>query len=335
MDPRRYFLRPFEEGDYEAVAHIETKTNPEFPSNPDWARRWDRLLDAQHFVHEEWVVQERDTSEVVAAASIYHTPYSYDAHRFWASVVVDPGHLHRGIGRALAALLDAEAVAHRATCYWTNARKDDPRALQFAARQGFTELRTSWMSILDLSATAPTSGTELSDRLEGEGFRFSTLAREGASRAEVRQRLYDVDADSSRDAPRMGEFTPIPFAQFSAELDEPTIIPEAFFLAAHGDSYAASSHLERDLGSPDTLIVGYTGTRKEYRGRGLATELKRRSIEYARANGFRFLRTFNDSLNPPIWAINQKLGFRRVVEWSNQQRLFRSESTPGNPSPPP
>jgi len=327
MDSRRYFLRPFFEADYEAVAQLETKLTPEFPSSPDTARSWDRLLAASHYLHESWVVEERDTGTVVGAASMYHTPYSFDPHRFRVSVEVDPEHLHRGIGRALAALLDAEAVAHRATCFWTNVRRDDPRALRFAAQNGFAELRTMWMSLLDVAHSSAASFEERSDLLERDGIRFTTLAQEGVGRPEVLHRLFDLWNETGRDVPRIGKFTPVSFEQFSAEFDEPHLIPEAVFLAAHGDSYVASSHLERDLGQLDTLIVGYTGTRAEYRGRGLATELKRRSLDYARAHGTRYLRTFNDSLNQPIWAINAKLGFRRVLEWSNQQRLFGTGGT--------
>lgn len=327
MDPKRYFVRPFGDADYEELSRLERATTPEFPSDPEEERHWDRTLDVSHMVHEKWVVAERESGQVVAIAALNHTPYSYDPHKFWVAVLVDPRHARNGIGRALASLLDAEAVTHRATCYWTIVRKDDPRALRFSERQGFVELRTNWMSVLDLSTAGTTSWEDRTEQFERDGIRFTTLAQEGPSRPEVRHRLFELWAETGRDVPRMGEYTPASFEQFSADLDGPSLIPEAFFLACHGDSYVASSHLQRDLAVSDFLIVGYTGTRSAFRGRGLATELKRRSLEFARQKGVRYLRTFNDSLNQPIWAINEKMGFRRVLEWSNQERRFGAQGT--------
>jgi len=322
MDPKRYFVRPFQDADFEPLGRLQSQRFPELPSSAGEEREWDRVLEASKLLHEKWTVEERGTGKVVAMAGLNHAPYAYHPHKFWVLVLVDPGHVSRGIGRALASLLDAEATAHQAICFWTNIRKDDSRSLRFAAQQGFAELRTTWLSVLDLTTTNPATFEDRSDLFGREGIRFTTLAQEGPSRSEVRARLFDLWTETSRDAPRMGEYSPVPFAQFAAEIDRPELIPEAFLLAGRGDSYVASSHLERDLAEPDTLMIGFTGTRSAYRGRGLATELKRRALEYARHHGVRYLKTFNDSLNDPIWKINEKMGFRRTMELSNQERAF-------------
>ena len=322
MDSKRYFLRPFEEADYEPLARLQSLRVPELRSTAEEEREWDRTLEVSRLLHEKWSVEERETGAVVGVAALFQLPYSCPPHKFWVSLLVDPDHTSRGIGRALASLLDAEATAHGAVCFWTSLRKDDARSLRFAAQQGFVELRTTWMSVLDLSKADSSPFEDRSDRFEREGIRITTLAREGPDRSEVRHRLFDLWVETGRDVPRMGEYTPMTFEQFAADMDRPGLNPEAFFLACHGDSYIASSHLERDLAESDTLMVGYTGTRSAFRGRGLAVELKRRTVEYARQHGFRFLKTFNDSLNDPIWRINEKMGFRRTVEMSNQQRDF-------------
>ncbi|HKN06637.1 MAG TPA: GNAT family N-acetyltransferase, partial [Thermoplasmata archaeon] len=114
----------------------------------------------------------------------------------------------------------------------------------------------------------------------------------------------------------------ISFDQFVGEFDAPAFLPEAWFLAYDGETYVAMSNLEKSLTESDSLRVGFTGTRAAYRGRGIASELKRRALEYARGKGVRYLRTVNDSLNLPMWAINQKQGFVRTFEWSAQERRF-------------
>lgn len=332
MDPKSYFVRPFEEADYPALSRLSSIVAPETPSVPEQHQHWDQVLAAGHFTNERWVAVDRETGEVVAFAEMNHSPYSHVPHKFWVTVVVDPVHRRRGVGRALSSLLESEAALHRASCFWTMVRKDDPIGIEFAEKLGFSELRTTWMSVLDLSGRDALPPAERATGPGLDGIRFTTLAAEGPARPEVRQRLFELMNEASRDVPRMGEYTPIRFDQFVAQLDGPSTVPEAYFLACHETAYVAMSNLERDLADTGSLIVGFTGTRPAYRGRGLASELKRRALEYARRRGIRYLRTFNDSLNRPIWAINAKLGFRRQLEWSNREKQFVPTGTSPAPS---
>jgi len=329
MDRNAYRLRPFADDDYSALSRVRGRTQPELPSTPEEERDWDRFSSTAHLTRERWVVEMRSSSEVVAVAELGESPYSHEPHKFWVNVMVDPDHSHRGIGRALVHLLEGEAAEHRAVGYWSNVRASDPRARKFSENAGFAVLRTTWMSELDVLSPAPSVIEDRAAELELEGIRLTTLAAEGYQRREVRERLLDLWNEASLDVPRMGKFTPVSFEVLSVELDEPYQIPEAFFLACSGDQYVASSHLQREPARPDSLIVGFTGTRRSFRGRGIATELKRRSLEYARQKGYRYLRTFNDSLNPSIWAINEKMGFHRSLEISQLERRFSPPPTPG------
>ena len=330
MDAKRYRLRAFGDGDYDALGRIQSERFPELPTTGREEREWDETMARAHVLNEKWVVEERASGEVVGFAALSHALYAYDPHRFWVVVLVDSRHTRQGIGKALASLLNAEAADHRALCFWTNVRKEDERSLRFAGQQGFRSMRTTWMSILDLSGPTPArSASDRHEPLPPEGVRFTTLAEEGPRRPEVRRRLYELWTEASRDVPRMGEYVPVSFEQFEVELDREAIVPEAFFLAGHGDAYVASSHLERDLAESDALMVGFTATRAAFRGRGLATELKTRSIDYARQHGIRALKTFNDATNDPILRINERLGFRRVFALANLQRDFARGPTAG------
>jgi mycothiol synthase len=328
MDQEKYLVRPFADGDYEPVARIGSKVNPELHFSAQEKRHWEAQFLGSHLVNERWVVEERATGKVVASASMSHSPFSYDAHKFWAGVSVDPDYRGRGIGLALSALIESEAACHRAVCLWTSVRKDDPRSLAFSHRHGFRELRKLWISALDLTRLPPPETSARGAALEREGIRFTRLSEEGPARLEVRQKLFDLLNETSRDVPRLGEYSPISFEQFVGEFDSPGFLPEAWFIASDKETFVAISNLEKSLTEVDSLRVGFTGTRAAYRGRGIATELKRRALEYAREKGVRFLRTVNDSLNLPMWAINQKQGFVRTFEWSAQERRFPGADRP-------
>jgi len=109
----------------------------------------------------------------------------------------------------------------------------------------------------------------------------------------------------------MGTPSGYTFEQFlDATFRHPAFLPEATLVARAGDRYVSVTSLETVEGESGTLHVGYTGTLREFRGQGLATELKRRAIGYAKTHGYRYVTTDNDSLNAPIMRINETLGFR-------------------------
>ncbi|MDG6909122.1 MAG: GNAT family N-acetyltransferase [Nitrososphaerota archaeon] len=213
----------------------------------------------------------------------------------------------RGLGRLLFATLEAAALGRRATVLWASVRAEDRRSVRFFDKSGFVERHRSWASRLDLVEASPAHG--LASSLP-QGVFLTSLAEEGPERPEVRDRLYRLRNESGRDAPSMGTPSGYTFEQFlDATFRHSGFLPEATYVARVGDRYVATTSLETVNGKRDTLHVSYTGTLREFRGQGLATELKRRAIEYAKSRGYRYLTTDNDSLNEPIVKVNQALGF--------------------------
>lgn len=328
MDLSRYAVRPFRDGDYEARSRIGNQLEPEFPTTAEELRQWDRMYLAPQLVKLDFIVEERASGRGVAYASLHHMPSMFNPRRFWAEVQVEPGHQHQGIGLALYKQLEGLALGHQAELLWAGARADDERGVRFFERAGFSVHRRTWMSRLALDTVRP-------DALRpGPGIRapevtFTTLVEEGADRRDVQERIHRLDTEASRDSPRMGRMTEISFEQY-AELAfrGPRYFPEAVFLARVDHDYVAMTTFERLPAEPDTVLVGFTGTLPAYRGRGLASELKRRAVEFARARGYRYMRTFNDSENPRIWAINEKLGFAVQLVWLTGEKRFGP--TPGD-----
>ena len=322
MDESRYSVRPFRDDDYETRSRLAKRLDPDPTFTAEELRQWDRIYREPHIVKLDFIVEERASGVGVAYGSLRHNLHMYHPRRFWTEVGVDPDHQHRGIGRALYEQLEDLAHARSVQILWTSVRADDLRSVRFFERAGFAVRRRSWMSRLSLEAATP-ERLGVGPKGPISGVTLTTLAEEGADRRDVQERLYRLDIEASRDAPHMGDATDLSFEQYSEHtFRDPRYDPEAVFLARAGDEYVAMSTLHHWPAEPDTLMVGFTGTLPTYRGRGLATELKRRALEFARAKGYRYLKTFNDSENPRIWAINQKLGFQVQRVWLMGEKGF-------------
>ena len=328
MNEATYRLRAFEPGDYPEEARIWTLLDPGVVYSVEELRHQDATFSLPPLVHRKVVAEERSRRTPVGFAYLINDPESFDPQTFWVEVGVDPEHQGRGVGRALADALTLEAERRTARRLWASARVDQPRAVRFLTLQGYSERRRSWRSRLELATAA-----ELPDRTEElarQGISFTTLAQEDLSDPRVVRDLYELSAAASADEPRLGPYTPITLEQFvEMDLRSPTFLPDAYFLARKDGRFVAMSALRRAAGESGTLHQSFTGTRRELRGRGIATELKRRAVAYAREHGFQSIRTGNDSLNRPMLAINRKLGFRFEREQIFAERELRSGTPTG------
>ncbi len=316
MDRTCFLLRPFRDDDVEAFARIGSLQFPETPRTADEIRHYRELLGLPPQIRYEVAVEERSSGRMVAEGELGSSPHSFDPKRLWAYVTVDPEFERLGIGRALGDHLVHEARRREVRFLMAGARLNHPRALRFLQRSGFVEKRRTWRSVLEVASAPLESIPNRTDDLAREGIELTTLAEEGADRPEVRDGVYRLSVEASRDVPRVGVYTPVSRASFvAAHLEGPGVLPDAFFLAKCGHEYLGLSNLEKLAALPATLIQAFTGTHPAWRRRGIALELKRRGVAYARRQGFKSIQTFNDSLNEPMWSINRRLGYQRQNEW--------------------
>lgn len=319
MDESRYHLREYLERDYASQARVSHRLNPERQITEQELRRWEKILRTPPSVFHPFVVEERSSGTGVAFGQLMTESDAVDPRFLWAGASVDPDHQGQGVGRYLADVIEQEARRRRTVGLWARARADRPRDLAFLERRGFRERGRRWRARLELPATGYSSIPRREDVLGAEGIEFTTLAEEGPARPDVQKRVHELFAAVEADEPRAGVYTSLTFEQFvTVNLEGPGFLPSAFFLARNGGRYIGLSNLELLPGEPGVLHQVLTGTLREFRGRGIATELKRRTAEFAQTHGFRSIRTENDSRNEPMWAINQKLGYRQevvLVEW--------------------
>jgi len=292
------------------MSRVQGRRYPDHPVSPEEFRRWNWILDSPHIFRQRLVVEESSTGEVVGWGAIYNHPWTYNRAKYAIEVAIDPGSERRGLGRCVYDELERVARGRKAIALWATVRASDERSVRFFARCGFVERRRGWSSRLSLSSVIP-SPPGPSGRGEGMGVIFTTIAEEGPERRDVRERLFRLHSEAGKDVQSLGQPTSPSFDQFLKEtFGSPGFLPEGVFVARVGASYVSMTSLFKQPQEPDTLHVGFTGTLREFRGKGFASELKRRSVDFAKARGYRYLTTDNDSQNAPMWAINERLGFK-------------------------
>jgi mycothiol synthase len=319
-----YAVRPLVDADFEAVARLNELIDPGYGRTAEEIRHWRKVETEEpgHFLKER-TVEERSTGTVVAYGSLSHTSFNFHPDKYGIFVVVFPAFQRQGIGPELYSILEREAVRRKAVCLWAGARDDVPADVRFFGRNGFRTVRKLWRSRLEVANANLTAVPDRTEDLARQGIRVTTLAAEGAEDVEVRRRLYELNRIGSADAPHVGDYQPVSYEQFLAiEIENPDTLSEAYFIAAEDELYVGMTSLARDLARPDTVHIDFTATLPSHRRRGIASQLKRQAVVYARDHGIRHIVTSNDSLNAPIWAINQKLGFQKQVTWLEGEKTL-------------
>ena len=320
-------FREFQPSNYERLVEIYNANYPDYPISVAERRSRDESLDRTIYLLRRFECIDQEQDQIVGFGDIANLPDMYHPRKFMTSILVDPEHQARGIGRAIYNRLNEELVNLNAMLVWTMSKEDLPRRIEFFQRRGFSEKSRLWESRLDLTRTDPTKFAEYIQKSLEKGITFTTLAEEQAHCQESLRKIHELVQLITADMPREAPFTPLPYEQWETfSLKSPQLLPEGYIIARDGPRYVGMSDVFRIDTEPGVLQQDDTGVIREYRGRGLATALKLKVIEYGKRNGYRTIKTWNDSVNAAMLAVNMKLGFKRQVGWIMMEKILRSES---------
>ena len=140
--------------------------------------------------------------------------------------------------------------------------------------------------------------------------------------------------EATADMPSTEPFDGMAYEEWEEHvLRHPLYVPEGSFVALVDGDAAAVSLI---VSEPETRRASnmFTGTRRAYRGRGLALAVKLASFRWAAENGVTAMLTYNDATNAPMLAVNARLGYvpiGRRVEWLREP--VETASSPAPPAP--
>jgi len=174
----------------------------------------------------------------------------------------------------------------------------------FAGRHGYAVERRAYQSFLKVADV----DLELLARPDPPGLAVTTVAALGEP---GRRTLWDLHERTAPDMPGARIATRRPYPEF-----EQAVLARRWFrddgaFVATVDGAPAGLAIVGFYPETNSLNHTFTGVLAEFRGRGVASALKRATIRFARTIGADFLRAGNDTANAPMLAINERYGYRR------------------------
>ncbi len=321
-------FREFHPSNYERLVAIYNANYPDYTVSVAERRSRDEGIDRTKYLLRRFACIDLEEDQIVGFGEVAHLVDMFHPRKFMANILVDPEHQGRGVGQAIYDRLNEELDDLDAMLVWTMSKEDLPRRIEFFRRRGFSERTRSWESRLDLSTADPARFGAYLEKVLKEGITFTTLAEEQHHGQDSLKKIHELVQLINADMPREAAFTPLSYEQWEAlSLKNPRLLPEGYVIAKDGSEYVGLSNVVRNDTEPQVLNQDDTGVRREYRGRGVATALKLKVIEFGKRNGYAMVKTWNDSDNAPMLAVNTKLGFKRQVGWIMMQKILRSESS--------
>ena len=236
-----------------------------------------------------------------------------DYERWWLGLWVMPEARRRGVGTALFRVCsDAARVAGK-TGFQTELSEAHIEGHPLPRRARLRGGRA------DEGRPPGPPGVAAPDPAPPAGISLTTLA----ARPDLLPAVHRAAVEAFPDVPTGGE--PLyagTFDEFVArDVDRPDLPREGFVIAvddATGD-VAGYGNLILQAGSDTIALHDMTAVRPAWRGRGIATAIKRATIAWAIDNGLAALETGNDEHNAPMRAVNARLGYRPIPDFVGLQ----------------
>jgi GNAT superfamily N-acetyltransferase len=288
----------------------------EHPSRPDQLEAWREILvrvdDLRIDVDELRHNFEQDRESLWALAYVDGEPAGTGVGRpssmagsNYAAARVLPELRGRGVGSALLAAISEHALAAGRTKLWGRIRADDAASLAFAEQRGFREVSRDRDVMLDVTKLAPDAPDPPA------GFALVTFAE----RPDLLPAVFSLDSEVAPDVPGHEAHAPRTYEHWHRQnVEGPGALLEACFVALEGDEVVGYAALRRyGAGAPEAENL-LTAVRRPWRGRGIATALKRAQIERAREAGIERIFTSNDETNVAMRGVNARLGYEPQPE---------------------
>lgn len=302
------------EKDYPAIAAVFNAAYPPdiAQTNPSDLRHMDEAFAPKY--HPRRAVLEYN-GEIVGVSRSSIPPTLYHPQKFHMLLAVLPQFQRRGFGTmlyrdVLDAIAEYDPLLMRCSCC-----ADSANSVGFLTHHGFTEELRMWESHLDVEHFDMSPYRDAIQRVKDQGIRFVPLTELPAD-GSWEHELYELIIHIQGDMPQPEPFVAFSFEEWKKfEFSRPNRRPESYFIAYDGDRMVGVSILMHEQSDKTHLNTDDTGVIRAYRRRGIALALKLHGIAHAQQQGYKKIRTMNESTNRPMLNINERLGYVKRPAW--------------------
>ena len=312
-----FLLRPAEpDRDFERLAAwftwLEDSSNTESSLKKYYEKEKDRIL------HK---VAENGENRIIGFYWIERDRIVPDRDLFF--LYVDPGERRKGLGSSLYQDMMQAVETSQVSTLRVNVRDDCPEGMAFVQQHGFSELSHLIAMSLDLSTFDDRPYDQVITRLKSEGLQFTSMEELGNTE-EFQRKLYALNSMTAMETlGSSGEPSWSSFEDFQQHVCQAGWYKPAgqmVVIDTATGNWAAMSAITRFDGV-DYAYNLHTGVDKRYRGRKLGQAVKVHALRFARdglkANS---VRTHHNTKNPPILAIDRKLGYVQIPGYFSMEK---------------
>jgi GNAT superfamily N-acetyltransferase len=211
----------------------------------------------------------------------------------------------------------------------TRVREDWQDLRAFYEQKGFIEVERQWESRLDVTVFDPQPFRSVLDKAQAAGIVFKTLADVMTETLEpvkaIQCLMYQTITQDLLPSVPFAE--PLEIWDFDTWLERYWHAPErcfeSVFMAFAKDEFVGMSELYQ-AEDVTKLKNGLTAVKEKHRRKGIATSLKLKAALYAKSKGIKEIVTTNHSINRPMLAINEAMGFVKDPAWIRLKKEINS-----------
>lgn len=306
-------IRRLEPGDDAGLETYVRIRNTVAPENTDSVEQIAWQSKAYPGQGARFLAEDEDGVAVGTAVTGRIWMHGEDYERYWLGMWVLAEARGRGAGTALFDACSNVAREAGKTGFQTELSEVHADGLRFLANRGFKVTDRNKMVRLDLGGLPPP------EPAPPAGIAIVTLA----GRPDLVEGVHAVAVEAFPDIPSDDE--PMDAGNLEAfttrDVDRTGMPRDGFFVALDETTGGVVGYasLSLDAGDPTLAFHDMTAVLRAYRGRGIATALKRATIAWAVRHGLAALDTGNDEHNGPMRAVNARLGYRPVPDWLGLQ----------------
>ncbi|MGB1253262.1 MAG: GNAT family N-acetyltransferase [Candidatus Promineifilaceae bacterium] len=303
--------------EYDAIVAVHNAACPTQPVDVALMRQADARRKPKFFF--ERYVAEMD-GQVVAMGTIGHTPWSYRPKKFIIDWVCHPD-WEESADIAFFTDLYERLLTRSPEKVLAYIREDQLRRIHHLTKLGFEQSLVDAYSALMVGDFNFDAYGDLPAYLESQGVRIVTMSElEQSSDDGWVVRLESAEWEILQDVPQEEAFTRGTVAEWMEGNNDPRRPHDGYFIAVNNEGeFVGVSYLKR--GAENVFYTGFTGVKRNWRRKGVATALKVRAIEYAHRMGVHTIQTDNEE-NNPMYALNMQLGFKPLPSWSDYIKVF-------------